>query len=376
MSQDNPQWGTQQQAAIAKVKAWLQDVNGPQVFKLFGWAGTGKTTLARHLAKSVDKPVVYAAFTGKAALVMRSNGCYNASTIHSLIYSPKVNPRTNEVEWELNSQSDAASAGLIVIDEVSMVNKALALDLLSFGTRVLVLGDPAQLPAIGEEGFFVSGEPDIMLTEIHRQALDNPIIQLSKRVREGQRLYAGRWGRSEIIDKRTLGNKKMDEILLSADQVICGSNKSRQSLNARIREARGLIGKEDWHPVVGDQLVCLKNRHQDQLLNGSLWAVAEVREITKKHVKMLLLSLDGYEFEQEVKVPVEFFKGTEHTLDPVARRSMTEFTWGWALTCHKSQGSQWGKVVIIDESWMFKEHKHRWQYTAITRAVESAVILI
>lgn len=374
--QDEYQWGPQQLAAIEKVRSWLKDPAGAQVFKLFGWAGTGKTTLARHLAKSVEKPVVYAAFTGKAALVMRSNGCYNASTIHSLIYSPKINPITNDVEWELNSKSDAASAGLIVIDEVSMVNRALAEDLLSFNTRVLVLGDPAQLPAIGEEGFFVSGDPDIMLTEIHRQALGNPIIQLSKKVREGQRLYPGKWGKCEIMDSKKLGTRQLESILLSADQVICGSNKSRQSLNAKIRDARGLVGKESWHPVVGDQLVCLKNRHQDQLLNGSLWAVVEVREINKKHVKMLLLSLDGYDFEQEVKVPVEFFKGTEHTLDPVARRSMTEFTWGWALTCHKSQGSQWGRVVIVDEGWMFKENKHRWQYTAITRAVDSAVILI
>ena len=60
--------------------------DGPQLFRLFGYAGTGKSTLARHLAENVEGLVVFAAFTGKAALVMRSKGCVGARTIHSLIY--------------------------------------------------------------------------------------------------------------------------------------------------------------------------------------------------------------------------------------------------------------------------------------------------
>ena len=79
------EWSPQQEQALSAVSAWLKDKDGPQVFRLFGWAGTGKSTLARHLAQGV-KSVKYAAFTGKAALVMRKRGCKGASTIHSLIY--------------------------------------------------------------------------------------------------------------------------------------------------------------------------------------------------------------------------------------------------------------------------------------------------
>src|ERR1700704_3832073 len=80
----------QQDAALQAVAAWLKARPGrgstPAVFRLFGYAGTGKTTLAKHLAEGVEGKVLFAAFTGKAALVMRRKGCQNASTIHSLIY--------------------------------------------------------------------------------------------------------------------------------------------------------------------------------------------------------------------------------------------------------------------------------------------------
>src|SRR5215469_1369705 len=130
-----PVFTPQQDAALSAVAEWLKARPGagaPQVFRLFGYAGTGKTTLARHIAEGVDGKVVFAAFTGKAALVMRSKGCSGASTIHSLIYKP---PETNEETptFELWDNAPAAKARLIVIDECSMVDAELGRDLLSFG---------------------------------------------------------------------------------------------------------------------------------------------------------------------------------------------------------------------------------------------------
>src|SRR6266404_9279040 len=87
-----PAFSPEQDAALKAVAEWLKAKPGqgnvPLVFRLFGYAGTGKTTLARHLAEGVDGKVLYAAFTGKAACVMRSKGCRGASTIHRLIYKP------------------------------------------------------------------------------------------------------------------------------------------------------------------------------------------------------------------------------------------------------------------------------------------------
>ena len=130
-------WSPQQDKALADVSAWLKR-GKPQVFRLFGFAGTGKTTLARHLAEDIDGEVCFGAFTGKAALVMRSKGCKDARTIHSLIYRPK-DIDSEEPSFILNDESPAQSASLIVIDECSMVDEELGRDLLSFGKPVLVL---------------------------------------------------------------------------------------------------------------------------------------------------------------------------------------------------------------------------------------------
>src|ERR1041385_1798177 len=191
-----------QDAALNAVAAWLKARPGsrgtPQIFRLFGYAGTGKTTLARHLAEGVDGDVAFGAFTGKAALVMRRKGCDDASTIHSMIYRARDSGEETP-SFELWDESPAAKASLIVIDECSMVDAELGRDLLSFGVPVLVLGDPAQLPPIQGGGFFTEAEPDAMLTEVHRQAQADPIVRLSMDVREGRDLDIGRYGESCVV---------------------------------------------------------------------------------------------------------------------------------------------------------------------------------
>src|SRR6202035_5203735 len=168
--------------------------------RLFGYAGTGKTTLARQVAEGADGKVLFAAFTGKAALVMRSKGCFGATTIHSLIYKPQESA-TATPSFELWDEAPASKAALIVIDECSMVDAELGRDLLSFGVPLLVLGDPAQLPPIQGGGFFTEADPDVMLTEVHRQAKDNPIIRLSMDIRAGEYLEPGRYGETEVVRK-------------------------------------------------------------------------------------------------------------------------------------------------------------------------------
>ena len=155
------------------------------MFRLFGYAGVGKTTLARHVAEHAAGEALFAAFTGKAALVLRSKGCDGASTIHSLIYTRRRGQERRRRRFTLNKDGLASKASLIVIDECSMVDEELGRDLLSFGKPILVLGDPAQLPPVKGGGFFTESEPDVMLTEIHRQAADNPIIRLSQIIRTG-----------------------------------------------------------------------------------------------------------------------------------------------------------------------------------------------
>src|SRR5688572_29812509 len=233
-----PDFTPHQDAALKAVAGWLKDKPGergtPLLFRLFGYAGTGKTTLARHLAAHIDGEVKFAAFTGKAALVMRAKGCGGASTIHSLIYRARESGEETP-NFELRDDSPASKAALIVIDECSMVDAELGRDLMSFGVPVLVLGDPAQLPPIAGGGFFTEGEPDAMLTEVHRQAQDDPIVRLSMQVREGEMPEIGRYGESEVIPKSRLDPDRVME----TDQILVGRNATRRAYNTRIRVRRG-----------------------------------------------------------------------------------------------------------------------------------------
>ena len=149
----------QQDDALKRRRAWLK-AGRPQVFRLFGYAGTGKTTLARHFAEHVDGEVQFAAFTGKAAQCCARRAATAPRTIHSLIYRPRGAARRRPAAFDPSNRQSRGKAALIIIDECSMVDEELGRDLLSFGTPILVLGDPAQLPPISGGGFFTEHEPD------------------------------------------------------------------------------------------------------------------------------------------------------------------------------------------------------------------------
>jgi ATP-dependent exoDNAse (exonuclease V) alpha subunit len=320
--------------------------------------------------------VLYGAFTGKAALVLQRKGCTDASTIHSMIYrcfevtdTDAAGRETSRIVYGLNPLSEVMSARLVIIDECSMVDERLGSDLLSFGTKVLVLGDPAQLPPVRGEGFFTACAPDIMLTEIHRQAAGNPIIRMSMDVREGRRLALGRHGDSRVIGMRDLAEG--DEA--DADQVLVGLNRTRRVINARVRKR---LGFDPDYPEVGDKLVCLKNNREKGLLNGGLWTIDAIESFDEDGVKLRVASLDD-EKRGPVRVYVrrEFFEGTEERLTPTDLRSTDQFTYGYALTVHKSQGSQWDNVLLFDESRSFRQDAARHLYTALTRAAEQITVV-
>lgn len=361
-----------QDKALLAVADWLKARPGegdtPQIFRMFGFAGTGKTTLARHLAEGVEGKVQFAAFTGKAALVMREKGCDNASTIHSLIY--KTREQTEEApNFELWDNAPASRAKLIVIDECSMVDAELGRDLLSFGVPLLVLGDPAQLPPIQGGGFFTDGEPNAMLTEVHRQAVDDPIVRLSMDVREGRRLEPQDYGLTQVVRKADFDGARAME----ADQLLVGRNATRRAYNSRMRQR---LGYEEPLPVAGDRLVCLRNNKRKALFNGGLWTVSE-RAVSRSHiVTMHLASDDGMGARAKVSVRPECFSGEIDQFDWTERKAYDEFDYGYALTVHKAQGSQWDDIVLFDESFAFPDARARWLYTGITRAAKRLTVVV
>ncbi|MGV2167924.1 ATP-dependent DNA helicase [Agrobacterium sp. 16-172Ci] len=369
----------QQDEALKAVSRWLKEGRTP-VFRLFGYAGTGKTTLAKHFAENVDGEVLFAAFTGKAAQVLRSRGATNARTIHSLIYRPRGEETVEDEEtgktsiapmFSINRQSPLAKAALIIIDECSMVDEQLGRDLMSFGTPILVLGDPGQLPPVSGGGFFTEQEPDYLLSEIHRQAKDNPIIHLAMDVREGREIMRGDYGTAQVISK----SEVTQSLVLDADQMLVGTNRTRRRYNQRLRELKGFTAD---YPQSGDKLVCLRNDPAKGLLNGSLWQVmSSSRETVKPGINLMIRPEDDDMDRGAAKIKLlkAAFEDVETEIPWSTRKRYDEFDFGYALTVHKAQGSQWNNVVLFDESYAFRDSRERWLYTAITRAAETLTIV-
>jgi exodeoxyribonuclease-5 len=251
-----------------------------------------------------------------------------------------------------------------------MVDAELGRDLLSFGVPLLVLGDPAQLPPIQGGGFFTEAEPDAMLTEVHRQAQGDPIVRLSMAIRAGEMLEPVREGDMQIVTKADLDPQRV----LEADQVLVGRNNTRRAYNKRLRERRGI---DDPLPVAGDRLVCLRNNKKKALFNGGLWTVKD-RGARKTGLMTLRLMPDESFGGRGVKVTVrpECFLGGIEQFDWPQRKPYDEFDFGYVLTVHKAQGSQWDDVVLFDESFAFQDSRARWLYTGVTRAAKKLTVVV
>ena len=403
--------------ALAKddVLRWYNDPHGKQTFYFAGYGGTGKSTCVESIVEEIKGRVLFAAFTGKAASVMRKKGCPGATTIHRLAYKPAgeaMSPKQVEAlraemkrllaindagakktaekifeqikraedegtrkgpRFSLNLESEIKYAKLVVIDECSFVDGRVGADLESFGTKLLVLGDPAQLPPVYGTGYFTNREPDVFLDEILRQELDNPIRQLCEKARRGERLTYGAYGESEVVP---YGDPRVQDRVLAADIVIVGRNRTRHACNTKIRR---LLGRDSLVPVVGDRVICLRNDHELGLLNGTQWKVDRcLSDLDKLTAKIELTSTDDEDRPDTVECEtwLHHFMAREEELEIVTdRRTRGEFDFGNAVTCHRSQGSEWPSVVVFDEAASFGANASKWRYTAFSRASKQLMVV-
>lgn len=370
---------------------WYKKQN-EQIVTLAGFAGTGKTFLIQHIIEELKlriNEVAFATYTGKASLVLqRRIGRYRASTTHKLLYDVEV--IGGRIHFSKKSKDKLKGIRLIIIDEASMIPKGIYDDLVDLGISILFVGDKGQLSSIEKEGenssFDILANPDFSISEIVRQAEGNPIIHLSMLARENKKIQPGRYGEEVlVVRKGELKGDLLSRIYKNADQIICGYNQTRQRLN---QEVRSLLGFKGDKPQVGEKLICTKNNWEEYLgdtplINGMTGFVKGINynpklsSSYKRKAYTLDFSPDYNEKEHfnELVLLSSDFNLKKETLEYYEQRLYNRFDYGYSITCHKAQGSQYPNLFVVNEVLNYDTHKN-WLYTAITRAEERLVLEI
>ena len=395
-----------QKNADSLIKDWYYN-STRQVFVLAGYAGTGKSTLLKYsitetLGLIPDQSVAFVTSTGKAATVLIRQGI-SATTLHRLIYQSI----TQETESEVNGkkikieklsfkrrENIEKSIKLIVLDEASMVSDDVMYDLLQFGVKMIICGDNAQLPPVEGLNTYLK-EPDFTLRQIVRQQLDNPIIKLSQMAREGIYIPYGRYGDSvSVLNKRFFTGEKRRHCLTTADQIICGINKTRTAIN---NEIRSMLNRGPF-PESGDKLICTLNNWEQfidsdfrfNLVNGIIGTVYNPFYDSSTGIGFMQFKVDFLDELCPEALPFDtgiftdgryiykhgdYFASYDEDGEPSGAYTLNRFEYGYCISCHKAQGSEFDNTVIFDESYAFKEDRNRWLYTAITRTKKKLLLL-
>ncbi|KXK08914.1 MAG: ATP-dependent RecD-like DNA helicase [Microgenomates bacterium OLB22] len=380
-----------QQLVLDTILTWYKkrpESDETPFITLGGYAGTGKTTLMAIIRQELAKltpelKVGFASYTGKAARVLRTKLTENnvmlpqdtVGTIHSLIYSPIVNEKEEIVGWKTK---DTIDHKLIIIDEASMVDESIWRHLRTYRVPIIAVGDHGQLPPI-HGTFNLLQDPQLRLEQIHRQASLHPIIGLSIQARDHgiirTCIYSDTVKKYDLLD--TDAQDRVEELLGSYDRdtlVLCGYNTTRVRLNNHIRNIRGF---ESHEPVGGDRVICLRNNHAKNIFNGMLGTIVSIEGDDEFYRATIELD-DEKDLYKGLISKVQF--GAPTALNFTNKRSRIMacdlFDFGYAMTVHKSQGSQARRVILFEERFrqMDNDQWKRWLYTAVTRAEEELYI--
>lgn len=397
---DNLKLSDDQAVAYAKIMLWFRSKR--PLFYLGGYAGSGKTSIAARLCSDVAH-VAFCAYTGKASSVLRSKllgtgSMAEVSTIHSLIYIPDDKKSRGARKW-VKREELRTSPELIVVDEASMVTAQILADLESFDVPILLLGDPMQLPPVGGSAVTLADVPEsAMLTQVHRQAQDSAILRLANTIRAG-----GNYGSYEESDElSSVTTKELPFALRDAyvqygvEEVamLCYSNKTRQALNDVGQSAhRNITGPmPEYFP--GMPVMNLYN-HDVNLLNGmrgfihnaapdSWWLSGEFHfkdEGVAVEADAFGPQFDSLTTFDSFDACQSFFESQDNPVQ------LDQETWrddlgilldfAYAMTTHKSQGSQFKKVFVKVERpyGVTNDDFQKWMYTSVTRASESLTLV-
>ena len=359
-----------QEAAAAQIEAFLKAKEEP-ILRIAGEAGTGKTHLLAEMARRHPHAILVAP-TGKAATVLSARSGFFVSTIHSAIYNFRGLVDDQRRAGYKNpvfstKAGDDLDNALVFLDESSMVGRKVAHDLLDTGAIMCAFGDMGQLKPIGDKPFFTAA--DITLTEIRRQALESPIIRQAHRVRRGLPYEAD--GDFKVFP---LGTPRADFLreLYQSDIALCYLNATRSWLNSM---KRSLLGKEG--PLKeGEPIMCLRNSDVPwgKLCNGEIVFVAQEQDPSLTPGGIWVSVETGRGPQGPFHLPFTTFEGDEDFLTLQYEDGVIPFTVAYAATVHKSQGSEYQRVLLLDE-YDRQSEKKEFLYTGITRAVKTCTVV-
>jgi exodeoxyribonuclease-5 len=384
-----PPLSIDQQKVLDAIILWVKigDKIKP-VLTVGGYAGTGKTTILAHLADALpDLRIAFMSLTGKAVSVMKKKlGKYGAvSTIHRFQYTPVIDEKTQEiVGWNhrgMAKDGDDPEDGeidfvdLIVIDEASMVSDEILVDLLTYERPILGIGDHGQLPSIGDSAGLMD-KPELRLEKIHRQAEGNPILKVATIARrKGYLSIKDHSPKVRVIAQANIP-PEVEKIFLTPDPdtlIITGSNVQRISINERILAQMGRSEQQRMRPQEGDRVVCLRNDYISGLFNGAQATVKEIKNCYQNFMEVVL-QVDGFSHTTECHMAFWAFNQPK-PIRPQGRAPGIPFDFGYCLTCHKAQGSESKRVIVVGSGFGDNDMRKRWLYTAVTRAQEELYVL-
>lgn len=396
----------QEEGLRIAVERWR---NGEKYTVIGGFAGAGKSTLIKFIIAAMglsDEEVRYAAYTGKAANVLKNKGCPGATTVHKLIYHARLQS-SGKYRFIPKTPGEIRMEGIkvVVIDEVSMLPTKMWNLLCSYPFYIIAAGDPEQLPPIMESSKedpnnHVLDNPHIFLDEIMRQAQESEIIRLSMHIREGKSLNSFPCVNEQVmlIDKRAVNN----DVLKWADQILCATNRTKVEFNKRLRQAYGFQDA----PQLNDKVINLHNEWDisstigNPLTNGIIGNIKSmsydiweypgfIREKTGKiSVPILWLTISGDEPDEEFQeLPFDYSELVSGNSSLSPREEYLVLTklkqsvplhgnFGYAVTVWKAQGSEWDKVLLYPErSWpRDTTERRKFLYTGVTRARQKLVV--
>ena len=379
-----------------EITSWYKTFNKP-TFVYTGPPGSGKTTVIFYVLEKLGislRNVIGLALSGKAVGRLAMTGI-PSQTIHSFAYHPMLMPLFDDDGKPLLNVDGTQKRGwrfvlkesipdyikIIIIDELSMVNDDIMADLLSLAASsnipIIGMGDIDQLPPIyGINSFML--RPDFYLTQIMRQAEDNPIVRLTQGVLKGMPLQCGTYGTSRILKEIEFGKN----LLTDYDCIICSKNATRDKVNDHIRF--NILGRRDRNPVINDKVICRQN-NKNKVIDGKYLTNGTVGFIDYIDISSTTSRKSNVDFIPDYNLK-EVFSDLELdrryiTMDYEDRRdyglsSYEKFEYGYIITAHLSQGSEYNRLLYIDEPFGGREMAKKIRYTSISRAVKSVDIVL